>query len=252
MIINEIKRRKEVGKKQLAVLFDPDKLNPEKLKAAIKQVAIAQADYIFIGGSLMSSGNIDDQINQIKSECNLPVVIFPGNPAQISSKADAILLLSLISGRNPELLIGQHVIAAPQLKASRLEIIPSGYMLIDGGKPTSVTYMSQTIPIPRDKPDIAANTALAGEMLGLDLIYMDAGSGAENYISEEMISTVKEEIKVPLIVGGGITTPEAAIKICDAGADLIVIGNASEENPEIIVDISDAIKEKVDESYNPI
>lgn len=252
MILDTIRKGKSVGKKQLAVLLDPDKLNPKKLSKAIEQIAIAQADYIFVGGSLMSSVNIDVHISQIKAECNLPVIIFPGSPVQICSHADAILLLSLISGRNPELLIGQHVVAASRLKSSKLEIMPCGYLLIDGGRPTSVTYMSQTSPIPHDKPDIAANTALAGEMLGLDLIYMDAGSGAKQHISKEMISAVQEEINVPLMIGGGISTPEVAADVCKAGADVIVIGTAGEENPEIIVEISDAIKEKVNEDYNTI
>lgn len=165
------------------------------------------------------------------------MILFPGNSFQLSYNADALLLLSLISGRNPELLIGKHVMVAPYLKISPLEIIPTGYILIDGGKVSSVQYISNTAPIPADKNDIAACTALAGEMLGLKLIYLDAGSGANNPISSEMISTVSAQIQVPLIVGGGIKTPAKIIENFRAGADLVVIGNAVEKNPNFIGEI---------------
>jgi putative glycerol-1-phosphate prenyltransferase len=160
---------------------------------------------------------------------------------QISKSADAILLLSLISGRNADLLIGQHVIAAPLLKSSHLEIIPTGYMLIESGTQTAASYISNTLPIPSQKDDIAMSTAMAGEMLGLNLIYLDAGSGAKNSVSEAMIRKVKSNINIPLIVGGGINTPAKAIKACEAGADLIVVGNAIEKNARLIKDISTAI-----------
>ena len=159
----------------------------------------------------------------------------------MSNKADAILFLSLISGRNAEMLIGRNVIAAPYLKLSNLEVIPTGYMLIESGRPTAVSYMSNSDPIPSDKNDIAICTAMAGEMLGLKLIFMDAGSGALNAVSESMISQVKQSLSIPLLVGGGIRTPEKAAASANAGADLLIIGNATEHNPSLIAEMCSAI-----------
>jgi putative glycerol-1-phosphate prenyltransferase len=159
----------------------------------------------------------------------------------LSYRADGILFLSLISGRNAELLIGNHVIASPYLKVSPLEILPTGYMLIDGGIPTTVSYMSNTRPIPSNKEDIAVCTAIAGELLGLKLMFMDAGSGAQTPVSEDMIEAVSGAISIPLIVGGGISSPEKALANLEAGADVIVVGNAIEENPQLIMDIGKAI-----------
>jgi phosphoglycerol geranylgeranyltransferase len=169
------------------------------------------------------------------------VILFPGSPSQLSKYADALLYLSLISGRNPELLIGQHVISAPFVRKSGLEIMPTGYMVVDGGAPTTVSYISNASPIPADKNEIALCTAMAGEMLGMRLIYMDAGSGAKRAITEAMIEKVAKNIEVPLIVGGGITTPEKAYLNCKAGADIIVVGNAIEKDPTLIAEISAAI-----------
>jgi geranylgeranylglyceryl phosphate synthase family protein len=177
----------------------------------------------------------------IKENSDIPAIIFPGDSLQISKRADGMLLLSLISGRNAEMLIGRHVVAAPYLKLYCKEILPTGYMIIDSGKQTSVSYMSNTVPIPHDKNDIAMCTAMAGEMLGLKLIYMDAGSSAENPVSAEMIRTVKGCINIPLIVGGGIRTPERAIESAKAGADVIVIGNTLEKSPELLTSFSEAI-----------
>ena len=167
-------------------------------------------DLIFVGGSLLTNGNFATCISTIKSNCSIPVVIFPGNSMQVNKDADGILFLSLISGRNPDMLIGNQVISAPILKNSNLEILPTGYILIDSGKPTTVSYMSNTTPIPHDKKDVALCTAMAGEMLGLKLIFMDGGSGATNPISESMIQMVSEGINIPLIVGGGINSAEKA------------------------------------------
>jgi putative glycerol-1-phosphate prenyltransferase len=182
-------------------------------------------------------------VKHIKKNVNLPVVLFPGNAMQIEPTADAILFLSLISGRNPELLIGQHVMAAPILKNTRLEVIPTGYILINSGKTTSVAYISNTTPIPEDKYSLAACTAMAGEMLGLQVIYLDAGSGAEREISPKMIATVRRAINVPLIVGGGINSSIKAMNALEAGADMIVIGNALEKDPDMLTEISDKIYE---------
>lgn len=219
--------------KQLAILIDPDKHSNSTLLNTITEANNAKVDIIFIGGSLVSSG-LEKSISLIKENSNIPVYIFPGSLLQISDKADGLLLLSLISGRNPEFLIGNHVVAAPILKKSKINIIPTGYMLINGGKTTSVEYMSNTQPIPSNKPDIALATALAGEMMGNKLIYMDAGSGANNPVSKDIISIVKSNINVPLIVGGGINTSEKLYSAFNAGADIAVVGNAFENGDSTI------------------
>ena len=228
-------------KKQLAVLIDPDKLNPEQLVVTVIIAQKAGVDFIFVGGSLMTSDSLFHCIRTIKEKTDIPVVLFPGSSYQISRNADAMLFLSLISGRNPDMLIGMHVLSAPYIKLSGLETIPTGYMLIDSGKPTSVTYMSNSFPIPNNKKDIAACTAMAGEMLGLRTIFMDAGSGASQTVPEEMISFVKGSIEIPLIIGGGIRTPEKAKSVIEAGADIIVVGNRFEEDPNLIYDFSDIV-----------
>jgi phosphoglycerol geranylgeranyltransferase len=230
------------GQKQLAVLVDPDKADEQQLLILSHLAAEKAIDYFFVGGSLLVNNGLDNCIKVLKDNSDTPVILFPGNTMQISYKADAILFLSLISGRNPEMLIGRHVVAAPYLKLSNLEVIGTGYMLIESGKPTAVSYMSNSNPIPADKNDIAICTAMAGEMLGLKLIYMDAGSGAINPVSESMINNVRQNINLPLIIGGGITTPELASKAATAGADIIVIGNGAEKDPSIINDIAKAIK----------
>ena len=240
-IYTQITQRKKNGKKSFAVLIDPDKVNAESIHELVKLSIEAHVDYFFVGGSLVISSHLDECIQQIKAACNIPVILFPGSPSQISKHADALLYLSLISGRNPELLIGQHVISAPFVKKSGLEIMPPGYMVIDGGAPTTVSYISNASPIPADKSEIAMCTAMAGEMLGMQLIYMDAGSGAKRAITEQMIESVAKHIDVPLIVGGGITEPEKAYLNCKAGADIIVVGNAIEKDVSLIKEISAAI-----------
>jgi putative glycerol-1-phosphate prenyltransferase len=207
-----------------------------------KMCTAAKVDLILVGGSLIANGYFERAITIIKQHTAIPVVLFPGNTMQIDEQADAILLLSLISGRNPEMLIGKHVLAAPTLKKSGLEILPTGYMLIDGGNITSVSYMSNTTPIPSDKSSIAACTAMAGEMLGLKFIYMDAGSGAKNPIPEKLIREVKNNITIPLFVGGGMRTPEAVKAACNAGADIVVVGNAIENDPSLIAVLVEAVK----------
>ncbi len=237
-IYSSILKSKKQGKKQFAILIDPDKFESSKI---IKLAETAGVDFIMVGGSIITNGDFNACVETIKQLTNIPVVLFPGNSLQISKSADAILLLSLISGRNADLLIGQHVIAAPLLKSSQLEIIPTGYMLIESGTQTAASYMSNTLPIPSQKDDIAMSTAMAGEMLGLKLIYLDAGSGAENGVTESMIRKVKSTINIPLIIGGGINTPSKAIAACKAGADVIVVGNAIEKNTTLIKNISSAI-----------
>jgi phosphoglycerol geranylgeranyltransferase len=241
-ILNILQDRHRQGKKSIAVLVDPDKVEGTvKLKHLLNLASENCIDFFFVGGSLITTNNLSAVVREIKENVNIPVILFPGNSLQLDPGADAILFLSLISGRNPDLLIGQHVIAAPILKNSGIEVMPTGYMLINSGKLTSVAYISNTMPIPEDKFSLAACTAMAGEMLGLHMIYLDAGSGAENEISARMISTVRKSIDLPLIVGGGINTSRKAIAALEAGADMIVIGNALEKNPDLLIEIADRV-----------
>lgn len=243
-VLQNITVNKKAGKKQLAVLLDPDRLqNEQLLTSTIGIINASGVDLIFYGGSLISGTNYDSCLTAIKKLTAIPVVLFPGSAMQISSEADAILFLSLISGRNPEFLIGQQILAAPKLKSSGLEVIATGYLLIDSGRPTTASYVSNTNPIPHNKPEIAATTALAGEFLGMQLIYLDGGSGAEFSISDEMIGAVKRTISVPLIVGGGINTPQEMLKRFAAGADIVVVGTAAEKDPFILRDMMCAIQE---------
>ena len=228
-IFQSLAEKKQRGKKSFAVLVDPDKVTTALIDELLDLSVTAKVDYLLVGGSLVISNYLDDCVQHIKRNCDIPVILFPGSPSQISKYADALLYLSLISGRNPELLIGQHVVSAPFVKQSGLEIIPTGYMVIDGGAPTTVSYISNASPIPADKNEIAMCTAMAGEMLGMKIIYMDAGSGAKRAITEEMIEKVSQHIDIPLVVGGGILHPEKAYLNCKAGADVIVVGNAIEK-----------------------
>lgn len=227
--LQTIQHAKAENKKLLAVLVDPDKIKDIAQISSLAQQK--RIDVILVGGSLISKGNVDETIDEIKKSFTGKVIIFPGDFSQASPKADAILFLSLISGRNADLLIGKHVLFAPQIKQSGLEVIPCGYILVNSGTPTSVEYMSNTIPIPHNKPDIAAATALAGQMLGMKCIYMESGSGAEHEVSAEMISTVSAGIDVPLIIGGGIKTKDQIQSAWKAGATMVVVGTAIEQNP---------------------
>lgn len=240
-IYHSLSEKKKQGKKSFAVLIDPDKVNKKVLDEVMEKSVAANVDYLLVGGSLVISNHLDECVQHIKNNCTIPVILFPGSPSQISKYADALLYLSLISGRNPELLIGQHVVSAPFVKQSGLEIMPTGYIVVDGGAPTTVSYISNAAPVPADKNEIAMCTALAGEMLGMKLIYMDAGSGAKRPISESMIEAVAKTISCPLIIGGGITDPEKAYLNCKAGADVIVVGNAIEKNSSLIKEMSDAV-----------
>ena len=235
--LSKIYQLKNEGKKSLAVLIDPDQTEQSVLNIA----HLCQAnsiDFVFVGGSLTTAGVLSEAIKNIKKNYFGKIYIFPGNEFMIDNKADGILFLSLLSGRNPEYLIGKQLVAAPILAASNLEVIPTAYLLIDGGKETSVSYVSNTKPIPADKPDIAMATALAGKMLGMHCIYLDAGSGALNPIPAKMISSVVKSVNLPLIVGGGIRNIESATNAYSAGADLIVIGNGAEDDRSIIEQIA--------------
>jgi putative glycerol-1-phosphate prenyltransferase len=240
-IYHSLTERKRSGKKSFAVLIDPDKVNDSNMGQLIQLAVEAKVDYFLVGGSLVISNYLDECLQFIKRECSIPTILFPGSPSQVSKYADALLYLSLISGRNPELLIGQHVVSAPIVKKSGLEIMPTGYMVVDGGAPTTVSYISNASPLPADKNEIAMCTAMAGEMLGMKLIYMDAGSGARRPITESMIEKVAQCIQVPLIIGGGITEPEKAYLNCKAGADVIVVGNAIEKDPSLIKEMTAAV-----------
>ena len=241
-ILETLVERRSSGIKSFALLIDPDKIRDSGKLVKLINIAVEnKVDYFFVGGSLLTGNNLHQVIELVKDHSQLPVVLFPGNTMHIDVSADAVLFLSLISGRNPELLIGQQVIAAPILKRSSLEILPTGYMLIDSDNRTTVSYMSNTTPIPADKYSVAVCTAMAGEMLGLRLIYMDAGSGARFPISPRMIASVRRTIDVPLIVGGGINSLEKALTSLKAGADMLVVGNGIEENPNLLIEVSDAI-----------
>ncbi len=237
-ILGHIYRSVE-GKKQMAVLVDPDKTTGEVLKAIVAEADKSHVDFIFVGGSLLYT-DIKDTVGTIKQNTSIPVILFPGNVMQVCDNADGILFLSLISGRNAEFLIGHHVLAAPALRRSGIEVLPTAYILIENGRRTSVEYMSNTLPVPADKAEIAVATAIAGEMLGLKLTYLEAGSGAAKTVGLNMIREVKKNISVPLLVGGGIRTQAEAAEIFRAGADLIIVGTALEEDPSRLRDIAGA------------
>ena len=220
---------------KLSVLVDPDNQTVESLMALSETINNCKVDVILVGGSLLLDNHFEKTISLLRKNTSAPIVLFPGNNYQVSGQADAILLLSLISGRNPEYLIGQHVVAAPVIKASGLEVIPTGYMLIDGGRVSTTSY------IPYDKPDIAVATAMAGEMLGLKSIYLEAGSGAHRSISSDMLRAVRSSVSIPIITGGGIRTPEQAEALAAAGSNMIVVGNILEKQPELLMEISLAV-----------
>ncbi len=232
-----ILERKKKGKKLFAVLIDPDKFSPQVVLEANK----AKADLLFIGGSKLKKGNFERCMTAIEKKTNIPLVIFPGNKEQVSKKADALLLLSLISGRNPDYLIGEHVQAARQLKKSGLEIIPTGYLLIGGGSKIATQKVTGTSPIKSNNIELTVSTAIAGEMLGMKLIYLEAGSGAGTPLNPSIVNRVRKNTSVPLIAGGGIDSAEKARKLCRAGADIIVVGNAIEKDCTLVHKIAKAI-----------
>ena len=229
------------------VLLDPDKLPITKIAPFIRHCEKSGVDGFLIGGSLMISGDLDSFIEVVKVETSLPLIIFPGSINQISSIADAILFLSVISGRNSEHLIGKHVTASPLIKRANIEPISTGYILVESGVTTTAVYMSGSLPVPRNKPEIAAATALAGEYLGMKFIYLEAGSGAQDSVPDEMVKAVSKECSIPIIVGGGIRTPHAARKKVDSGASIIVTGNffENENNWDLIKEFASAVHYKL-------
>lgn len=229
-IYQDIVQAKKENKKLLAILIDPEKVTIEECFDLSKKIIKSPATHVFVGGSTFSGVHLDELISIIKTTTKLPILIFPGHPSQISNEADGILFLSLLSGRNPEYLIEHHINSVDILAKSNLEIIPTGYLLIDGGKETAVQRVSQTLPIEQDNVDLAYKTAKAGEFLGKKLIYLEAGSGANQHVSLEMIRYVAQNIKIPLIVGGGIRSMKTIQEVYNAGADLVVIGTAFEND----------------------
>ncbi|MGB0369054.1 MAG: geranylgeranylglyceryl/heptaprenylglyceryl phosphate synthase [Flavobacteriales bacterium] len=239
-VLANIHKARQEEKKLFSLLIDPDDTCLKSAERTAISAAKAGVDLLFVGGSLLVNDLLFDTVQIIKANCDIPVVLFPGDNMQVVPNADAILLLSVISGRNPEMLIGKHVVAAPRLKNSGLEIIPTGYMLVDSGRPTTASYMSNTNPLPHDKDDIAACTAMAGEMLGMKTIFMDGGSGAINSVSESMVERVSDHVDVPIIVGGGLKTPEMAKARFDAGATVVVVGNAIEKDGSLLQELAGA------------
>ena len=229
-IYKNIIKNKQNHLKSLAILLDPDKVDLKNIKEIAKNIFSQKADYVLVGGSLLSKDTTQKLVKKLKKKLDIPVILFPGNPQQITDKADVILFLSLISGRNSEYLIENQVISAPQLAQTNLEIISTGYMLIDGGRVSSTEYITNSKPIPRNKTDIALATALAGEMLGLKMIYLEAGSGAKKRVPLKMIKVVSDKLQIPIIVGGGIKNRRQMLKAFNAGADIVVVGTAFENN----------------------
>lgn len=243
VLLPRLLRDHQRGHRALAVLLDPDNVS---LAEAAYLIALSHrhpVDYFFIGGSLVTSAQQGALLELLRREASAPVVLFPSSPTHIDGRADALLLLSLISGRNPELLIGHHVVAAPLLQASGLELLPTGYMLVDTGRPTTASYVSGTQPLPADKPAIAACTALAGEQLGLRLMYLDGGSGAQRPIATSLIRAVRAAVRTPLIVGGGLDSAVKLTQVLDAGADVVVVGNHLEANPDFLPEAVAAVRE---------
>ncbi len=230
---------KQFSKKtgQIAVLIDPEKVqDDERLKNLLKKASFSGVDYLFVGGSTVTREEFHQCISSIKKYSDIPLVIFPGASHQVSEDADALLYLSLISGRNPDYLIGHHVATATEVYNMELEVIPTAYILIDGGTNSSVAYVSQTTPIPSDKKSIITSTAKAGILQGKQLLYLDAGSGAKNAIPSQIVASLAE-LPTPLIIGGGIRSAEKIKEIGDAGANVIVIGNKIEEDIDFLLDI---------------
>ena len=233
--------RRARGHKALAVLLDPDNLDEASLLHLLALSRVHPVDYFFVGGSLVLSEHQAALITLIKKHSTIPVLLFPSHSMHLDGPADGLLLLSLISGRNPDFLIGQHVVAAPRLRASGLQLLPTGYMLVDSGRQTTASYMSGTTPLPHNKPGIAACTALAGEQLGLKLMYLDGGSGAQHPVSAAMIAAVRETVSTPIIVGGGLNSGEKVHAALAAGADVVVVGNHIEAEPAFLAEVSGVV-----------
>ncbi|WP_250433296.1 geranylgeranylglyceryl/heptaprenylglyceryl phosphate synthase [Hanstruepera flava] len=236
-IYNNILLSVSNGEKLLAVLIDPDKFPLDNTETFINKVNESIATHIFVGGSEVEKSQTETIVSEIKKFTQLPVILFPGDITQITNEADALLFLSLISGRNPDYLIGKHIQSISLLEESNLEVIPTGYILIENGKETAVQRVTETMPIPRKNVQLIADTAKAGELLGMKLIYLEAGSGAIHSVTTEIITQVKNKLKIPLIVGGGIRSKQQLVSAYSSGADLVVIGTAFEEDETFFEEI---------------
>jgi phosphoglycerol geranylgeranyltransferase len=236
------------GRAGYAVLIDPDRIAPGDIGGRVRRIS-SYADFIFVGGSICMGGDFDEAVRLVKAASSVPVVIFPGDSTQVSSWADAILFLSLVSGRNPDLLIGEHVKAAPRVRGSGLEPIPVAYILVESGRTTSVQFMSQTLPVPRNKPEIAMAHGLAGEYLGMKAVFLEAGSGADEPVPAGMVEAVSAYVSVPVMVGGGIRTPESAAELVRAGASFVVTGDIIERDgsENLLDEFSRAVRETFQE-----
>lgn len=241
-IYKKIINNQLTNSKMLAVLLDPDACDEVYLQQTLPILKANTPDFVFVGGSHLHN-SVDKLIDLLKSELETNIILFPGNASQFCDKSDGLLYLSLLSGRNAEFLIGEHVNSARAIKDSKVEVISTAYLLIEGGSTSSVEYMSNTRAIPHNKIDIAVSTAIAGELLGMQLTYLEAGSGAKNPVSQLMIRAVRANLEKPLLVGGGIRTVEALTQALDAGADIVVVGNIFETNPNLIVDFVKAVRE---------
>lgn len=235
-----IQEKKAAGQKMLAVLLDPDKCSNVG-QTLFECISNARPDFVFVGGSVVD-GSVDNLVRTLKQYLSFPVVLFPGDARQFTPNADALLLLSLISGRNPDLLIGQHVNAAMAIKRSSIEVIPTGYILIEGGRLSAVERVSHTQPLPADCPEMVVATAVAAQLLGMQMVYLEAGSGALTSVSPEIIEAVSSELSIPLVVGGGIRTIEQINNALSAGADLLVIGNHFEAHPEDMLPFAETVR----------
>jgi len=240
-IYQKILASKERARKLSAVLIDPDKASEKHLDQLLKCVHDAGVDLLLLGGSLLSGNRLDMVAKSIKLRTKLPLILFPGHSMQLTSEADAILLLSLISGRNPEYLIGQHVQAAPTIRQMNIETISTGYILVDGGQMSTTSYITQTIPIPSNKSEIAVATALAGQLLGMQMMYLEAGSGARTTLPEELVCDVVGNVGIPVWCGGGIDHPEKAYRIAGAGSDVVVFGNVFEKDTSLMNEMIRAV-----------
>ena len=232
-ILVHIQKSSKKGEKLLAILLDPDKTKLEEISIISKRIENIKANFILVGGSFVKKGVTGIFVEKLKEHTNIPIVLFPGDYSQVTNNADGLLFLSLLSGRNPEYLIIQQIKAVPFLKNSNLEIIPTGYILIDGGTNSSVLKVSKTTAISQNNIQLAVETAVAGMYKGKQLIYLEAGSGAKTVVNEKLISEVKKNISIPLIVGGGIKTKEQLNTAYNNGADLVVIGTAFENNIDL-------------------
>ena len=248
-IYRKILLNREIGKKMFAVLIDPEKCHGRSFAAIVAALKISPPDFIFVGGS-HAVKSLDNMIEIIKEEVDSSVILFPGDASQFSEHADAILYLSLLSGRNPEYLIGQHIKSAVAIQESDIEVIPTAYLLIDGGEISSVEYISNTKAIPPDKKEIVRSTAVAGELLGMRLTYLEAGSGASQPVPVDLISYIQKSISSPLVVGGGITSTDGIEAAFKAGADLVVVGNAFESTPSKMVEFIEWVKAYNDQGNN--